>query len=337
MTNYSTPTVSNAVVNRLIECWQQMGCEPAVIEKVFGDYYAQISNRTYRLPVREMTRIFTTLADYKKDNLFGLHTGNQLDVTRLGVISNLILYAPNIGFTLKTIIAVSALFSQGVMFEIQNNNKQTFLLMSVHPLLNVSHHQVDTFVACIANLFYTVLPPYTLTVSLQHDAQGSEKEYQRQLRSTVLFNQAANQISFSSEWLQASVPWSDSRLFGVSKLLADQEHKTLQDSVPLPVFVKSFIQERLLQGEPDQKAVASALRLGIRSFQNKLKDYNIRFQDLVVETRKETALQLLNEKQHSIEEIAYLLGYSDKTAFYRAFKRWTGVSALDYIVKNKEN
>lgn len=314
-----------------------MGCDAELIERTFGEHKALLANREYRLPVNEMTRIFIALAEHKQDSLFGLHTGNQLDVTRLGVVSNLLLYAPSVGFALTTLITLSSLFSQGVTFELAKENEQAFFYMDIHPLQDISHHQVDTFSACITNLFYTVLPPNSITISLQHPAFGLEAQYRQLLRSTVQFDQPRNTLSFDSKWLRASVPWSDSRLFNVSKLIAKQEHKALQDSVPLPVFVKSFIQERLQQGEPDQKTVASALNLGIRSFQKKLKDYNTRYRDLVVEARKETALRLINEKKYSIDEIAALLGYSEKATFYRAFKRWSGVSVLDYALRDEQS
>ena len=53
--------------------------------------------------------------------------------------------------------------------------------------------------------------------------------------------------------------------------------------------------------------------------------------ELLDEVRHERALALLEEGQHSLDEIAYELGFSGAGAFRRAFRRWTGVTPTEYV------
>jgi AraC-like DNA-binding protein len=62
-----------------------------------------------------------------------------------------------------------------------------------------------------------------------------------------------------------------------------------------------------------------------RTLNRRLKDAGTSFRELYAEARHQTARQLLYDTRSSIETIAALLGYSDVTAFNRAFSQWEGV------------
>jgi AraC-like DNA-binding protein len=54
------------------------------------------------------------------------------------------------------------------------------------------------------------------------------------------------------------------------------------------------------------------------------------FKKLVDDTRRRIAVEHLRRSSDSITEIAFMLGYSDLSAFTRAFKRWTGTAPMEY-------
>jgi AraC-like DNA-binding protein len=76
--------------------------------------------------------------------------------------------------------------------------------------------------------------------------------------------------------------------------------------------------------------VAKKLGLGPRTLQRRLKEYGADFKTLVDDTRRRFSLNYLRDRKHTLTEIAYLLGYSEVSAFNRAFKRWTGSTPSDY-------
>jgi len=61
-----------------------------------------------------------------------------------------------------------------------------------------------------------------------------------------------------------------------------------------------------------------------RSLQRRLAEESVRFEALTDDVRREMAARYLADRKVAIAEIAYLLGYSEPSAFHRAFKRWTG-------------
>ena len=76
--------------------------------------------------------------------------------------------------------------------------------------------------------------------------------------------------------------------------------------------------------------LAEALRMTERTLRRKLRAEGTGPRELLDEVRHERALALLEEGQRSLDEIAYVLGFSGAGAFRRAFRRWTGVAPTEY-------
>ena len=67
-----------------------------------------------------------------------------------------------------------------------------------------------------------------------------------------------------------------------------------------------------------------------RTLQRRLCEHQVDFKRLVEDTRQQLAVTYLRDPRHTLSEIAYLLGYSEVSAFNRAFKRWTGATPSSY-------
>jgi AraC-like DNA-binding protein len=94
--------------------------------------------------------------------------------------------------------------------------------------------------------------------------------------------------------------------------------------------VRQQLVERLRDGEPEQGAVARPLGLSERTLQRRLRDEGTTFGALVDDVRLELARMYLGDPELAIFEVAFLLGYSEPSAFNRAFRRWTGASPSEH-------
>lgn len=81
---------------------------------------------------------------------------------------------------------------------------------------------------------------------------------------------------------------------------------------------------------PRMNAVADAFNLSVRTFRNRLSQHGTSFQQLLDSERQTQARHLLSETEVSVKEIAYRLGFQESSNFSRVFKRWTGMTPLDY-------
>lgn len=78
-------------------------------------------------------------------------------------------------------------------------------------------------------------------------------------------------------------------------------------------------------GVPSLAGVARGLSVSVRTLQRRLEQEETTFECAVDDVRRERALKLLGSSEVAIAEVSWLLGYSEQSAFTRAFRRWTGV------------
>jgi len=81
---------------------------------------------------------------------------------------------------------------------------------------------------------------------------------------------------------------------------------------------------------PRMEAAADAFSLSVRTFRNRLAQDGSNFQALLDARRRHQACALLRDSEVSVKEIAWRLGFRESSNFSRVFKRWTGVTPLDY-------
>jgi AraC-like DNA-binding protein len=89
--------------------------------------------------------------------------------------------------------------------------------------------------------------------------------------------------------------------------------------------------DHLLDGEPALGAVAAKLHMSPRSLQRRLRDEGTSFARVLSGLRHDLALRHLRNPQITIGDVAFLLGFSEVSAFHRAFKRWTGRTPAEHL------
>jgi len=110
----------------------------------------------------------------------------------------------------------------------------------------------------------------------------------------------------------------------------DKELEELDYDDGLPTRVRRQIARSLSQGVPTMSDVASRFGMSGRTLQRRLADDGHSFQDLVDSARRELAERLLRLSDYSLAEVAFLTGFSEQSAFTRAFKRWAGQTPRSY-------
>ncbi len=99
---------------------------------------------------------------------------------------------------------------------------------------------------------------------------------------------------------------------------------------PCSAQIRRAVGESLRDGDPKLAQVAGKLTTTPRTLQRRLREHGVDFKRVVDDTRRRFSLNYLRDPKHTLTEIAYLLGYSEVSAFNRAFKRWTGATPSSY-------
>ena len=90
--------------------------------------------------------------------------------------------------------------------------------------------------------------------------------------------------------------------------------------------VQHFVAEHLSSGDPGVETVAKELGMSVRTLSRRLRERDLSYRRMVDDLRRRLTLEYLKDTDLRISDIAFLVGYSEISAFTHAFRRWTGLS-----------
>ena len=167
---------------------------------------------------------------------------------------------------------------------------------------------------------------FVLAVEVTHKKPAHAADYARILKAPVIFDSGRNAMRIDPSWLSLRTTGANEYVFGVFNERAEALLKRLKESTTLRGRVETLLLPRLHLGEADMAAMARSLNMSRQTLYRRLKAEGTSFDRVLDDLRRETALSYLESQRLSVNETAYLVGFSDRSAFSRAFKRWTGHS-----------
>ncbi|MBI1212387.1 MAG: helix-turn-helix domain-containing protein [Alphaproteobacteria bacterium] len=167
---------------------------------------------------------------------------------------------------------------------------------------------------------------FPLAVQFSYDEPPYRAEYDRVFGVPLEFGTKWNAIRVDPRFLSLKQPPVSRYVFGVLSERAKAMLKSLENAKTTRGRVESLLILVLHQGEPSIERISEKMGLSRPTLYRRLKAEGITFEKLLDELRHQMALHYLNDKKVSVNETAYLIGFSDPSAFSRAFKRWTGKS-----------
>ena len=304
--------------------WETVGLEVGVLE-----------NPMARIPVEQFDTLWNHVALRSGDPHFGLHLAEAADKLTTGsVLSSVMMNCATVESALEKLARYHGLTTD-------------FLRLHVHRQGDEAHcivEPVEAGVSLPRSYSETVLVSLALTV--RRLTQGKVRfieahfpfpcptntaEHQRIFQCPLRFSRPCNELVIGSEALDWPIPLANAYILEQSERLAQAMLGSLYQPDTWADRVTHQISQKLLRGEkPMLNAVARDLAISPRHLQNKLKQEAVTFQTLLDGLRKQAALKYLDERKLSICEIAFLLGFSEQSAFNHAFTRWTGASPRQY-------
>lgn len=160
------------------------------------------------------------------------------------------------------------------------------------------------------------------TVTLRHAAPEDTREHARALGARVRFAARHDELVIGRETMSLPLRTASPAL---AALLEQEEARfAARADEPIDARVRGALAAGLREGDASLDGVARRLAMSPRSVQRGLADRGETFARVLEAVRREAAERHLEEGKLSLGEIAFVLGFSEASAFHRAFKRWTG-------------
>lgn len=165
---------------------------------------------------------------------------------------------------------------------------------------------------------------YPVIIHFKHEDPGYRAEYERVFQSPVVFGSHWNAMQIDPAFLTLKQPPVNRYVFGVLSERAEALLKFAQTAKTMRGRVESVLIPILHQSDIGMDAVAQKLNVSRQTLYRSLKAEAVTYETVLDELRHRMAVNYLAEKKVSVNETAYLVGFSEPAAFSRAFKRWTG-------------
>lgn len=288
----------------------------------------QPPDKTVRRDNATQRRFWDAAVQVSRDTDIGLHVGASMPPFRGQVIEYLFLSSPTFGEGLQRNLRYQAILTSAFHMGLRIDGEQAVLTGVQHPVRHYLECAIGAFVSFFKYISDGDFQP--AEIWLTHSEGATAEEYQRVWGCPVQLGMPEGCIRFAASQLQRPSPAAEPELLKIHESLAEQ-HLSMLAKQQLVDDIERLLGSGLLEsGQLDQQLIAEKLNRHPRSLRADLKLINTSFEKIVSNYREKLARRLLANTHESIDQIVYLTGFSEPSAFSRAFKRWTGETPLAY-------
>ncbi len=321
--------VSIHVVRGLVHAVEEAGVPRLKLLRAAGIDPEQLDFVGARMPRWAVYRMCELAIELSGDPAFGLHWGERLDASAFPPISHLIAHAASLRQAFESLSHFRPLLSEQLGYELfEADQKVTVRCLSLPgESLATQRFVAEMIVTGLLRLVRFFTPRARLErVSFAYAAPSYRVEYTRVFERTERFEQPFTGIVFDGALMNAAPPHVDEDLREALRAVVERRVLSLTETASYARRVLSFLVQQSSPHHCDMQVVSRALGLSARSLRRRLAAEGKSFSAILSEACAIVAKRLLLDRQHTIQEAAYAIGFSDTTAFHRAFKRWTGMT-----------
>lgn len=312
-----------------------MGLDAEAIYSKYGFTAKKLQDKNKRFKHDANHAFWHSAEEITGDPCIGIHVAEHLPLYRGQVLEYLFLSSQTFGDGLIRALSYQRLLSDVAQAYLVDEHSGASLIVDTRLGSKLNHHFVVCVMYGMFRFFESITEQQFKPFEIDFTCTESQyiPEYERVFGCKVNFSKASNAIHFDKTVLSQSSRY-EPELLSLHEQLADQHMKKLtqQDMVQ---NVKNIIAELLESQDVTLDAVAQRMNISARTLRTVLSAAQTSFNTLLSDYRFHLAKRLLVKTDEPMDEIVYLTGFSEPSTFYRAFKRWAGLTPLEYRNKNK--
>ncbi|MFO1386714.1 MAG: AraC family transcriptional regulator ligand-binding domain-containing protein [Chitinivorax sp.] len=276
-------------------------------------------------PAERWRQLLAQAADHLHDPALGLHLGASITPAHLGPLGYVLAASSNASAALQRYLRYQRLVHDvsPVRYELSGDE---LILEWNDDSRAIGPHANQCGLAALVQFARQIAAPDTtpLAVYFVEPAPANPAPYADFFGCPVSFEQPATRIRFAASLLQQPLRQPDATLATLLQGQVDALLAALPQQDHLLNDIRRRLSRRLLQGEPALEHIAADLHLSGRTLRRRLQQQGWHFRQLLEDTRRHLAEDYLRDPRLTLPDVALLLGYSEQSAFNRAFRRWTG-------------
>ena len=313
----------------------QRDLSPEKICRSAGIDWEEVNDETKPISPELIGHIYQESIRLSKDPLFGLHFGESLQLSALGIVGEVIKTSTTVGDALN--LALTLLPTVTTAFDaIITREAATFTVTFVPTDPDwrnsvASRQTLDVLMVFLVHELDGLLLKKIIPESVRYWRPIDEwAEYERVLRCRPSIAPDVNAITFANSLWDTRIITANHQLQEI--LLRDfvKTNVAVADMKSLRSQVHDYLLRNCYLGTASLEGAAANFNLSVRTLQRRLKEDGVTFEMLADHVRKTMAISYLRSGDYPVKEISWMLGYNDLGNFTRTFKRWTGMPPSAY-------
>lgn len=312
---------------------EDWGLAPEQVLEGTGLTRQQLDEPDLMVPFADMVTLFNNGYRLCRAPDLGLRYAAQLRPSSHGLLGAAVLTSQDLQSAIDLFYDYLGLIAPFLLLHQEDRRHNRMLVLEiisdvpgVDPVIAYDITMLSTF-----NVLKLILGERTreLVFHFAHATPAHAAAYGRYFDCHTQFSASCYGVSIPKELLGCRVPTADQ---DTHRLLVGQISERMNLVHAQSSFVDS-VRFHLKRNEgplPRMSEVALAFNMSARTFRNRLRRQNTSFQALLDKERHEQAVHFLRSTNKPVKEIAYMLGFQESSNFSRVFKKWTGVTPLDF-------
>ncbi|RRB06567.1 AraC family transcriptional regulator [Larkinella rosea] len=320
-------TLSSGSFNLILHAARQRGADSLVLCKTVGVDPAVLQNPDARVPIRLVQALWHEAIRVTGEPDLPLQLGELINPLSLGVLAYVMMHCPTLGQAIEKLCHYQDIACEGVQTVGQLAGQRFSILLKltsnaiVYPEYTLSS-EFSVYQSAFRALTGRMVAAEEIRFGFPEPENRSA--YERVFGpAKLVFGADETRLILDAVWLETPILNANPGLFPLFEQHAEELLQKLRQP-DLSFRVKQEIVALMNGEEPTLGLVADRLAMGVRTLQLHLKETGVTYQQLLDDVRRNLAIQHLREPNFSTTDIAYLLGFSEPSVFYRTFKKWTG-------------
>ncbi len=271
------------------------------------------------------------------DPFLGLHLGERTSVSALGLAGLMMESSKYAVDILHCAQEFSQAFTNLQTFHVRTVDDEVHFLTDAVPVWQersptTAAYVVETTCSSVVHQLDLLTRRHIRPVRLyfRHGRPAAITEHERIFRCRPAFGQDMNCMVFAAADLQAPIIGHNQPLNAMLKQMYEEQLRKNMAGAAFTEKVKQVMLGNMQVTFPPLEVIAEVLHITPRTLQRKLQQEGTTFRGLTDAVKQELAETLLGNRDLSIADIAYKLGYYEPTSFQRAFRQWTGTTPMEF-------
>ncbi|HET6980976.1 MAG TPA: AraC family transcriptional regulator ligand-binding domain-containing protein [Myxococcaceae bacterium] len=332
MPDNGRPTIVAGLFSRALDVGARCGLDRQHLLSELGIDGALLEDRDNRLPVETFARLWNVISARCPDRPLALDWIATFKITDAGLMGYLVSHLKTVREAAETMGRFGHVVNQAATPELVEGPVTSRVRYSLAPVLLATQHAPEAMMVSLTAFLRGVAGQdfAPSAVRVPYPATARTPALEKFLGTPIRHEGGELSLEFATEVLDRPLPGADPVLAAYLRRQVQEVVQQIKAPNSVSQECARRIAEQLGAGEPSQALIAKQMGMSERTLQRRLQAEGASFNELLEHARRTFACSYLADRKLAAYEVSFLLGYAEPATFFRAFKRWTGKTPLEY-------